>query len=206
VLYSFTGEPDGNYPLGDLIRDEAGNLYGVTYAGGTEQVGVVYQLTPSGSGWTENVLHSFSTSYDGQNPGAGLVFDKAGNLYGTTGGDGNQGIGTVFMLSPAGGSWTSTVLHNFSKYEEPAASLTWDAAGNLYGTTLRGGKDRGGTIFKMTPGRDGWTYSVLKEFDDPCTDGCFPNSDVTIDASGNLYGTTEGGGTHGNGVVWQITP
>jgi len=178
----------------------------VTYMGGTSGDGVVYQMAPSGSGWTENVLHSFDLNSDGGNPAGGLIFDKAGNLYGTTGGSGGYGVGTVFMLSPAGGTWTSTVLHNFAKYEEPSASLTWDAAGNLYGTTLRGGKDRGGTIFKMTAGSGGWTYTVLKEFDDPCNDGCFPNGDVTIDASGNLYGTTSGGGTYGQGVVWEITP
>ena len=207
VLYSFTGGEDGSIPQGDVIRDQAGNLYGVTFLGGTGNLGVVYQLVPTGDGgWKENVLHNFDNSYDGGTPAGGLILDNAGNLYGTTGGGGGYGIGTVFMLSPAGGAWTSTVLHSFSRYEEPSASLTWDAAGNLYGTTLRGGKDRGGTIFKMTPGSGGWTYTVLKEFDDPCTDGCFPNSDVTIDASGNLYGTTEGGGTHGNGVVWQITP
>ena len=203
VLYSFTGGSDGNYPTGDVIWDQAGNLYGVTYMGGTHGGGVVYQMVPSGSGWTENVLYSFDATSD---PDGGLVFDKSGNLYGTTTGDGGSGIGTVFMLSPAGGAWTSTVLYTFSKWEEPRSSLVMDAAGNLYGTADRGGKERGGTIFKLTPGNGGWTYTLLKEFDDPCDEGCFPRGGVILDASGNLYGTTSGGGTHGQGVVYEITP
>ena len=206
VLHSFTGGSDGNYPAGDVIWDQAGNLYGVTYMGGTSGDGVVYQMAPSGSGWTENVLHSFDPASDGANPDAGLIFDKSGNLYGTTTGDSTDGVGTVFMLSPAGGAWTSTVLYRFSKWEEPRASLAMDAAGNLYGTADRGGKDRGGTIFKLTPGGGGWTYSVLKEFIDPCDEGCFPRGGVILDASGNLYGTTSGGGTYGQGVVWEIMP
>ena len=147
---------------------------------------------------------SFDLGSDGANPGGGLVLDKAGNLYGTTGGNGGWGVGTVFMLSA--GTWNETVLHNFARNENPQANLTMDAAGNLYGTTLMGGQDGAGTIFKLTPGSGGWTYTVLKEFAGNCNDGCFPMSDVAIDASGkNLYGTTSGGGTHGQGVVWQIT-
>jgi uncharacterized repeat protein (TIGR03803 family) len=200
------GLKDGSTPKGDLIFDQAGNLYGVTYLGGDNQVGVVYQMVPSGNGWTENVLHSFDLAKDGGNPVGGLIFDQSGNLYGTTGGSGGNGIGTVFMLSPSGGTWTSTVLHNFSRNEEPSASLTMDAAGNLYGTTTAGGQDRGGTIFKMTPSNGSWTYTVLKELDAPCDQGCFPIGGVTIDASGNLYGTTQGGGAYGKGVVWEIVP
>jgi uncharacterized repeat protein (TIGR03803 family) len=206
VLYSFTGGLDGNYPTGELIRDQAGNLYGVTYMGGANGDGVVYQMAPSGDGWTENVLHSFDAASDGANPDGGLIVDKSGNLYGTTTNDGSDGVGRVFMLSPADGGWTSTVLYTFSKWEEPRASLAMDAAGNLYGTADRGGKDRGGTIFKLTPGGGGWTYTLLKELDDPCDQGCFPRGGVIVDATGNLYGTTSGGGTHGQGVVWEITP
>jgi uncharacterized repeat protein (TIGR03803 family) len=205
VIFTFADQSTGTVPMGDLVRDQAGNLYGVTWEGGVNKVGLVFQLAPSGSGWTENVLRSFDLSSDGANPAGGLILDKAGNLYGTTGGNGGWGVGTVFMLSPSGGTWNETILHNFARNENPEANLTMDAAGNLYGTTLRGGKDGGGTIFKMTPGSGGWTYTVLKEFD-TCNDGCFPMSDVTIGASGNLYGTTSGGGTYGQGVVWEITP
>jgi uncharacterized repeat protein (TIGR03803 family) len=208
VLYSFTGGLDGNYPTGELIRDQAGNFYGVTYMGGSQGsgVGVVYQMVPSGNGWTENVLHRFNPTSEGGNPTGGLIFDKSGNLYGTTTNDGFDGIGRVFMLSPTGGAWTSTVLHTFSKWEEPRSSLAMDADGNLYGTADRGGKDRGGTIFKLTPGSGGWTYTVLKEFVDPCDEGCFPRGGVILDANGNLYGTTSGGGRYGKGVVWEIMP
>ena len=204
VICKFADLSTGTQPEGDLIRDRAGNLYGVTFTGGVNDDGVVYQLVPSGSGWTENVIHSFDHTSDGANPAGGLILDKDGNLYGTTGGNGGWGVGTVFMLSA--GTWNETVLHNFARNENPGASLKMDADGNIYGTTLAGGMDRGGTIFKMTPSSDGWTYNVLKEFDSPCNDGCFPMSNVAIDASGkNLYGTTSGGGTHGQGVIWEIT-
>ncbi len=205
VLYSFTGGLDGNYPSGEIIRDQAGNFYGVTYIGGAYGDGVVYQMVPSGSGWTEKVLHSFDPASDGANPTGGLILDKSGNLYGTTTNDSSDGVGRVFMLSPVGGAWKSTVLHTFSKWEEPRSSLAMDAAGNLYGTADRGGKERGGTIFKLTPGSGRWRYTVLKEFVDPCDKGCFPRGGVILDASGNLYGTTSGGGKYGQGVVWKIT-
>jgi uncharacterized repeat protein (TIGR03803 family) len=206
VLYSFAGGLDGMTPHGELIRDQAGNLYGVTYMGGTGKYGVVYQLVPSGSGWTEKVLHNFDAGSDGAYPEGGLIFDKAGNLYGTTTYYGPNDGGTVFMLSPNGGTWTSTVLYSFSRYEMPRATLVMDAAGNLYGTADRGGRDRGGTIFKLTPGRGGWTYTLLKEFHGPCTEGCFPRGGVILDANGNLFGTTSGGGTYGQGVIYEITP
>ena len=206
VLFSFDDQSHGIYPVGDLALDQAGSLYGVTFVGGTQDDGLVFQLVPSGSGWTENVLYSFDHNSDGANPGGGLVLDKAGNLYGTTGGNGGWGVGTVFMLSPVGGTWNETILHNFARNENPQANLTMDAAGSLYGTTLRGGKDEAGTIFKLASGSGGWTYTVLKEFDGTCNDGCSPFSDVTIGASGNLYGTTSQGGAYGRGVVWEITP
>jgi uncharacterized repeat protein (TIGR03803 family) len=206
VIFTFADLSTGTQPVGDLIRDQSGKLYGVTFTGGANDDGVVYQLVPSGSGWTENVLHIFDHNSDGANPGGGLLLDKAGNLYGTTGGNGGWGVGTVFMLTPAGGTWNETILHNFERNENPEASITMDTAGNLYGTTLMGGQDGAGTIFKMTPGSGGWTYTVLKEFNGTCNDGCSPFSDVTMDASGKLYGTTSQGGTHGQGVVWQITP
>jgi uncharacterized repeat protein (TIGR03803 family) len=205
-INTFADQSTGEVPIGDLVLDQAGNLYGVTFLGGTNNVGLVYQLVPSGSGWMEKVIHSFDLSIDGANPGGGLVVDnKDGKtLYGTTGGSGGWGVGTVFMLSPAdNGTWNETVLYQFARNENPQANLTMDADGSLYGTTLRGGKDGAGTVFKLTRS-EGWTYTVLKEFAADCTDGCSPMSDVTIDGK-ILYGTTSQGGTHGQGVVWQIT-
>jgi uncharacterized repeat protein (TIGR03803 family) len=209
VLYAFTGGSDGSVPHGGVIRDQAGNLYGVTYAGGAHNGGVVYQLVPSGSGWTENVLHSLDPATDGINPFGGLVFDQAGNLYGTTTDGGSLNGGAVFMLSHSGNSWTSTVIHSFQRTARgplPGASLAFDAAGSLYGTTIFGGSSDVGTIFKLTPGSGGWTYTLLKDFAYDCHDGCLPYSDVIFDTSGNRYGTTAKGGTYGQGVTWEITP
>ena len=209
TLHHFTGGTDGSAPQGDVIRDHAGNLYGVTYRGGTNNGGVVYQLVPDGSGWRENVLHSFDSANDGTNPMGGLVFDQAGNLYGTTTDGGPLNGGTAFMLSHSGNSWTSTVIHSFQRTARgplPGASLAFDAAGNLYGTTIYGGSSDVGSIFKLTPGSGGWTYTVIKDFAFDCHDGCLPFSDVIFDAGGNLYGTASSGGTKGLGVVWKITP
>jgi uncharacterized repeat protein (TIGR03803 family) len=214
LLYSFTGGSDGNTPSGGVIRDQAGNLYGVTSGGGSQNGGVVYQLTPSGSGWTEQVLHNFVEATDGINPEGGLVFDQAGNLYGTTTLGGAHGGGTVFKLSHAGGTWTSTVIYSFADSKNgpprPGANLSFDAVGNLYGTTTWGGSSGQGTIFKLTPTGGSWTYKSLKDFNASCSDGCQPVSDVIFDASGNLYGTASAGGSGacriGCGVVWKIKP
>jgi uncharacterized repeat protein (TIGR03803 family) len=203
-IYPFKGTSDGSVPKGGVIRDQAGNLYGVTYAGGTHNGGVVYELSPVGSGWTEKVLYNFDPASAGINPMGGLLLDQAGNLYGTTTLGGPLGGGTVFMLSH--GTWTLTVIHKFQRTARgplPAASLSFDAAGNLYGTTLYGGSSDLGTVFKLT--RGSWTYSVLKNFTNGA-DGGLPQSDVIFDASGHLYGTASKGGTSHLGVVWQITP
>ena len=205
VLYAFTGGSDGSVPHDGVIRDQAGNLYGVTYRGGANNGGVVYQLVPTGNGWTEKVLHSFNNASEGTLPVGGLVFDKSGNLYGTTTEGGSLSGGSVFMLSPSGSGWTSTVLYSFPGYVGPSASLSVDTAGNLYGTTSEGGANEFGSIFKLSPGSGGWTYTSLKDFSSNCSDGCIPLSTVTIDSGGNLYGTTAKGGSNGNyGVVWEI--
>src|ERR1017187_9485491 len=156
----------------------------------------------------DKVLHSFvSDGADGNNPYAGLIFDAAGNLYGTTSGGGTSGVGTVFELTPAaGGTWTEKVLHNFSNDEgtTPLAGLIFDAAGNLYGTTSRGGNDYG-TVFELTPAAGGtWTEKVLHNFDN--TDGAYPQAGLISDIAGNLYGTTPNGGTDGLGTVFELTP
>jgi uncharacterized repeat protein (TIGR03803 family) len=164
VLLNFNGS-DGSGPQAGLIFDAAGNLYGTTVGGGTNcppfGCGTVFELTPTaGGGWTEKVLHSFGNGTDGANPFAGLIFDAAGNLYGTTYGGGTyrcgaSGCGTAFELTPAaGGSWTETVLYSFSRGNdgfEPEAGLIFDSAGNLYGTTAVGGTYDGGTVFELTP-------------------------------------------------------
>ena len=142
VLYRFTGGIDGATPEAEIVFDHSSNLYGTTYAGGQIGGGTVFELTPAGSGWTENVLYSFSGFGDGLNPAAGVIFDPAGNFYGTTASGGQGGNGTVYELTPSGSGWTEKAIYTFqdgADGSDPQASLVVDAAGNLYGTdaTLR---------------------------------------------------------------------
>src|ERR1019366_8743737 len=153
----------------------------------------------------EKVLHSFSGGADGTYPYGGLIFDAAGNLYGTTTSGGTSNTGTGFELTPAaGGTWTEKVLHNFNNGgtdgTRPYARLTFDAAGNLYGTTYGGGAYNSyGTVFELTPAAGGtWTETVLWSFGNS-TDGSYPWAGLIFDGAGNLYGTTSGGGTYGHG-------
>ena len=206
VLHSFNGS-DGSGPFAGLIFDAAGNLYGTTYYGGAFRYGNVFKLAPNQDGsWTESVLHSFNGS-DGSGPEAGLIFDAAGNLYGTTVGGGASGYGTVFKLAPnQDGNWTESVLHSFNGSDgaNPLASLIFDAAGNLYGTTY-GGASGYGTVFKLAPNQDGsWTESVLHSFNG--SDGSDPEAGLIFDAAGNLYGTTEHGGASDDGTVFKLAP
>jgi len=141
VLHKFTGPPDGAGPNGSLIVDKAGNLYGTTVNGGLGEVGdgTVFKLTPNPDGtWTETVLYVFNGSY-GNGPGSGLIFDNAGNLYGTTGFGGAYNSGVVFKLTPKpDGTWTENALYNFPPPGPEGAlpgNMVFDAAGNLYGTT-----------------------------------------------------------------------
>jgi uncharacterized repeat protein (TIGR03803 family) len=235
VLYSFTGHTDGEKPLGGLIADQNGNLYGTTYDGGASGYGTVFELGPpavAGGSWTETVLHSFDPNgSDGFQPTAGLIADQNGNLYGTTqygGGQGycgSPGCGTVFELTPPatpGGTWTETVLHSFAGYPNdggvPTARLIVDKKRNLYGTTYIGGPGCSdvhgcGTVFKLTPPTKGggtWTETVLYSFLGG-NDGAFPYyAGLIADKKGNLYGTTEEGGNgceiYGCGTVFELTP
>ncbi|MGB8887735.1 MAG: choice-of-anchor tandem repeat GloVer-containing protein [Candidatus Korobacteraceae bacterium] len=206
VLHSFGHGTDGAGPYAGLIIDAAGNLYGTTLGGGIHSSGTVFELTPQeGGDWTEKVLHSFGHGTDGAGPYAGLIFDVAGNLYGTTFEGGIHSSGTVFELAPQeGGEWTEIVLHSFGSGTDgaaPYAGLMRGAVGNLYGTTLEGGIHSSGTVFELTPQEGGgWTEMVLHSFGSG-TDGAAPYAGLTIDAAGNLYGTTNGGGIHDDGTV-----
>ena len=147
-----------------MIFDNAGNLYGATNSGGIFW-GTVFQLTPSGSGWTETVLHNFQSASDGGFPAAGLISDASGNLYGTTGAYGPQGGGTVFELSSPD-DWTFNLLYGFRcsgdacySLPGPQASLFMDSSGNLFGTTTQDGAYGYGNVFKLTPRAGGWIYS-----------------------------------------------
>jgi len=228
VLHSFNGK-DGREP-GGLIFDADGNLYGTTYLGGPYNsrcgyygCGTVFKLSPGmNDDWTEKVLHNFNFK-DGSLPDAGLIFDASGDLYGTTAAGGaysscgaGSGCGTLFQLTPAAnGRWKERVLHNFGKGKDgtsPAASLIFDATGNLYGTTTGGGAYGSscsiapcGTVFRLTLGGNGkWGETVLHSFRG--VDGSDPNGALILDAAGNLYGTAGSGGAYGGGAVFEITP
>jgi uncharacterized repeat protein (TIGR03803 family) len=218
VLYTFNGNGDGRYPHGSLVFDDAGNLYGTTdnggiYCGLFQGCGTVFELTPTqGGGWTESVLHSFDNNgTDGINPVAGLIFDAAGNLYGTTFAGGTYGNGTVFEMSPGqGGGWTETVLHSFGPVpdgQQSWAGLIFDAPGNLYGTTRTGGTYSLGTVFELTPNQSGgWTETVLHSFGSG-QDGFQPlYGSLIFDATGDLYGTTQEGGVYDYGTVFEVAP
>jgi uncharacterized repeat protein (TIGR03803 family) len=209
VLYTFAGGSDGASPWAGVTLDQAGNLYGTTAAGGAFGGGTVYELSPSGSGWTKRTLHSFQQQQDGGNPYAGVILDPAGNLYGATQYGGSGGGGTVFEMSPSGDSWIFTTLYSFigsggGHAKGPVADLVMDAGGNLYGTTGGDGTYRFGSVFKLTHGGGGWTYTSLHDFTGG-SDGNLPRSNLVFDGSGNLYSTAYGG-VDGNGVVFQITP
>jgi uncharacterized repeat protein (TIGR03803 family) len=209
VIYSFSGS-DGKNPLSGLTFDQSGNLYGTTWGGGAYGYGAVYQLTPSGSGWTESILYNFTGGADGASPYGGLIFDPSGKLYGATSAYGTGGGGTVFELTPAGnGNWAYSLVYSFTGAAQcgPRATLVMDGAGNLYGTTICDGAYFLGSVFELTPSDDGtWTLTSLHDFAGVHNDGTQPSSNVVIDANGNLYGTTIAGGAHGHGVVWEITP
>jgi uncharacterized repeat protein (TIGR03803 family) len=214
VLYPFddNGE-DGLYPYAGLIFDSAGNLYGTTNKGGVYGVGTVFELTrEAGGGLTETVLHSFDDDgKDGSYPYAGLIFDSAGNLYGTTFLGGAYNGGTVFELTPkAGGGWKEAVLHSFNPGGKdgfnPYAGLIVDANGNFYGTTVDGGAYGGGAVFELTRGAGGrWRETVLHSFNPGAADGSGPYGGLVLDKAGNLYGTTSAGGAYDYGTVFKLT-
>jgi uncharacterized repeat protein (TIGR03803 family) len=220
-LFSFYSPYGDALPIGGLIPDASGNLYGVTFYGGQYGNGSVFKLSPSASGWQQTVLHSFNPDgIDGWAPTSAPVFDAAGNLYGTTewGGSGNCsvfGCGTVYELTPnANGTWNETILHDFTGYDgfEIHPGLTIDAAGNLFGMASAGGSFAGGTVFELSPvSGGGWNFSVLHQFFGG-KDGNRPQSAPTLDAAGNLYGTTAVGGgqsatcVSGCGVVFELSP
>jgi uncharacterized repeat protein (TIGR03803 family) len=222
VLHQFAAGTDGANPVAGLTFDSAGNLYGTTFAGGSGTCanfgvaigcGTVFKLSPKpAGGWTETILYRFTGSADGASPAAGLIFDAAGNLYGTTEWGGTSGFGTVFKLAPtAGAGWTESVLYSFTGGSDglfPVASLIFDAAGNLYGTTLNGGGGcQGGTAFKLMPNADGsWTENILYEFCQAGSDAFGPAAPLILDSAGNLYGTTMGGGSQGSGTAFELAP
>jgi len=211
VLYNFTGGSDGSQPYGGLIFDAAGNLYGSTYRGGTSDAGTVYQLTPPagrGGTWTETVLYSFAGGSDGLGPQGDLIFDKAGDLYGTTDNGGSPGNGIVFQLTPGqGGVWTETILHSFMTNEgtSPRAAVIFDSKGSLYGTLANDGMGNGAVFQLKPPATKGgpWTEKTLYEFTGG-SDGSGPLCRLVL-FRGDLFGTTVRGGVSDTGTVFELT-
>lgn len=206
VLHGFTGG-DGANPYAGLIMDAGGNLYGTTEAGGSAGLGTVFKLSQSGGNWIEQVLYSFEGN-PGATPYGSLIMDGAGNLYGTTAGESSQAQGTVFQLSQSNGNWTMHVLHTFTGEEgdgaEPFAGLIMDSAGNLYGTTNMGGYSGNGTVFKLFQSGGSWLEQILHLFIG--SDGAKPYAGLIMDRAGNLYGTTEFGGSSGQGTIFRVGP
>jgi uncharacterized repeat protein (TIGR03803 family) len=241
LLYNFCSQPncaDGEGPASSLTPDGAGDFYGTTQLGGANMYGTVFELSPNGAGgYNETVLYSFcslANCADGNDPTSTLIFDGAGNLYGTacSGGANGQGVpsacsegfngyGVVFELSPepgggcpsgsnSGNGWCETVLYSFTSSPDgasPFAGLTRDPSGNLYGTTYGGGSGMG-TVYELSPnGGGGWSESVLYSFcaQPKCADGSYPGGQVQA-PNGNLYATTESGGADAAGTVFGLSP
>ncbi len=241
TVFELTPQPSGRYkesviyrfnsanelPMGGVVIDAAGNLFGTTYYGGDEGLGTVFEVSPTASGgWTERIVHSFTGTphADGALPYyAALVFDGEGNLYGTAsaGGTGDcggpePGCGVVFELSPTSGrAWTENILYNFQGGTDdgdgPLSGLAFDAAGNLYGTTQTGGLPicQGsydcGVVFKLSPAGGGaWKETVIHKFSND--DGQNPVSGLVVGPTGNLYGVTPLGGVYGWGTAFELTP
>jgi len=204
VLYSFANGADGGYPDDSLLFDSEGNLYGTVYPagpGGSGNSGV-FELSPSGGGWTETLIYPYPNS----GSWAGLTMDGSGNIYGAT-------ADTVFELSQNGGVWTAKTLFTFSNATKDGSSpnsiLVFDQAGNLYGTTTFGGKSNNGTVYKLTPVTSGkkkgtWTEKLLYSFKGGTKDGANPYGQVVFDAAGDIYGATVKGGKDGDGVVYEL--
>lgn len=230
ILYSFQGgNADGAAPNGSLVFDSAGNLYGTTLGGvGTPGGGTVFELSPQSEGnWQEAVLYTFADSRNGYEPYAGVIFDAAGNLYGTTAYGGaspcdSNSCGTVFELSPQSGSgWTERVLHTFrnsisNEVNGPVSGVIFDTAGNLYGVTTYGGPIpcNGfaygcGTVYELSPESGGnWSKRDIHDFAGYPQDGQLPLGVLIFDPAGNLWGVTQNGGSdiHSNGTVFELLP
>jgi len=220
VLYTFTGGSDGANPYAGVVFDATGTLYGTTYGGGTQGLGVVYKLTPNSNGsWTYGALHSFTGGKDGSHPQLGnLTFDTAGNLYGATN-DGVDGYGdcpngndcgSIVELTPqSDGSWKEKVIFRFTggTTRNLNGTLVFDSAGRLYGNSYGGDSDYG-TVFMLTLGAKGkWWQHVLYVFQGN-QDGAYPIGGVVFDTAGTLYGTTVAGiNSHGGvGQLFKLVP
>src|SRR5271166_1896034 len=215
VLHAFGAGKDGGGLWTSVTLDKKGDLYGATSGGGAYAYGTVFRLAPHPNGnWTESVLHSFKNGDpDGSEPNGGLVQDPSGKWYGTTSRDGAYHGGTAFQLTHEPNGWKANVIYAFGEKSDdggfPMAGLIMDGTGNLYGTTPKGSP--WSTAFELTPDSGGWKETVIYRFcasSPNCADGTEPQAGLILDAKGNLFGTTAGGGTGcgagGCGTVYEL--
>ncbi len=195
TLHTFQGGSDGEFPNGGVIFDHAGNLYGTTNTN-------AFELSPSNGGWTQTVIQTFNGMNEGFSSEAGVVFDSAGNLYGSVDIEGPEGDGSIFQLTPSGGSWSLGIIHDGGALV--GTNLSFDSAGNLYGARISSRSDDG-EAFKMSLVDGSWTYTLLHAFTGG-DQGDTPYDGMVMDANGNLWGTSSEGGTHNYGIVYEITP
>lgn len=202
TIYTF---PSGYASAGGVGVDANGNLFGTTIAGGANNAGTVFELSPNGGNYQIQTLWSFTGGDGGSNPYSNIAVDAKGDLFGTTSKGGGNADGTVFELVPQGnGQYTFVTLHRFAGADGqlPMAGVTVDVYGDVFGTTSAGGANGDGVVFELVPTNGSFTYSVLHSF--AGLDGAQPAASVAIDSNGNLFGTTAYGGTASNGVVFEI--
>jgi uncharacterized repeat protein (TIGR03803 family) len=213
-LYSFTGGADGGEPYKGVTLDAQGNLYGTAVTGGgggcEGGCGVVYKVTNSNGSWSQSVIYSFSGGNDGSGPGAGLTFDRFGNLYGMTPTGGAYGVGVIFQLQPMhGGGWKFNVIHPFTGGNDGSGGSAGRLVihnGRLYGVTTAGGANGKGIVFELSQVNPvAWNFRTLYAFRGQ-PDAGFPYGGVTFDAAGSLYGTTYYDGAYNLGSVYELTP
>jgi uncharacterized repeat protein (TIGR03803 family) len=213
VVYSFAGDADGEYPSTDLITDGAGTLYGTSVEGGRGG-GTVFQLRPSRTGWVHKVLYGFTSAADGGQPYGGVTLDSQGNLYGTAvvGGSGGScvesGCGVIFKLTRSGGSWSESVIYNFTGGADgygPGGGLTLGKDGSLYGMTPTGGAAGLGVIFQLKPAQGGkWTLNVIHTFTGGKDGATGSAGRLLLGPGGALFGVATVGGTFGNGTAFAL--
>jgi uncharacterized repeat protein (TIGR03803 family) len=219
ILFNFGGSAGADEsPVGGLVDDGAGNFFGVATVGGTWQQGVVFELSPSPSGYVQTILYNFlpytvnDVDYP-LSPNGSLVRDASGALYGTTAGGGlgpPPGNGTVFKLTPTTSGYTESLLYAFGTNSNdglvPRSGLAIDKTGALYGTAIQGGAHGAGTVFKLTPTPVGYRERTLHAFGENLSDGATPFAGVILNGAGVVFGTTYGGGINNGGTVFALTP
>ena len=204
VVHRFQGGNDGFQPEGGLITDQAGNLYGMTTAGGAHKRGAVFKLAKQDGRWAKTVLYTFNGAGDVGFPVGKLIFDQIGNLYGVTAQYGSGPGGMVFELTPQGSTWAETVIYTFPAKVFSGGDLALDEAGNLYGATFNGGQYGEGAVFELTPSQGGWTETTIYSFNHMHNGVFGPVTGPIINSAGNLYGVVQNGDNNSDGAVWEL--